>query len=149
MARIGTNVVTGINDVLKNMDKLDKDINRKIVKPAIKKGIIPIKKQAKKNAKWKSIRKLIRSRVFIAKSGNVIGKVFLSKSKDRFIILEGRKVGFEVVGSILEFGRKKGNLKPQPYMRTAREEKKAEAIQIVKKEISKGLKIWVASRIKI
>ncbi len=133
----------------KRMRQFDKKANKKILLPAIRKGIIPIKRQAKRNAPWKSIRKLIASKAFVARSKNVIGKVFVRKSKDRTIKLEGRTVGFEVAANILEFGRKKGDLKPRPFMRTAREEKKFEAMRIVKQEVAKRIKEVVAGRIKI
>lgn len=135
-------IVIGLNDLIKNIDRVDKDFNRKVFLPAIRKGLNIIAKQAKANCKWQSLRKLISKKAFISKKDkNAKGKVFLRPSKDRTIKLEGREVGFEVVGNILEFGSVKQNIKPHPFMRPARDHAAARARFEMEKEAEKRLKM--------
>lgn len=134
-------VVTGLEDVLKELRRVDRQFNSKVLRPAVNKGLDPVRKQAKALCKHESIRKLIAKKSFISKRDKAVrGKVFIKPSKDRKIILEGREVGFEAVASILEFGRKKGDLKPDPFLRPALDIAQGAALKIVASESSERIK---------
>lgn len=136
--------VTGFETVLKNIQKVEKQFKKKVTKPAFNKALEPIKQQAQINCRHESLKKLIGKKVITVKKGSrkgeISGKVFMKPSKDRKIILDKREVGFEVVANILEFGRKKGDLKPQPFMRPAIAMRQQEAMSILESEMKKGLK---------
>lgn len=133
-------LIKGLEELEKALKNIDKKIADKVLKSATSKGLDPIKRRAKANAKWASIRKLIGKKVWKNKKGNITGKIYLKPSKEgRTINLKGKTVGFEAVGMILEFGRKKGDLKPMPFMRPAREQAKAQALQAMAKEGKKRL----------
>lgn len=141
-------VKTQLSDIERNFATIERQAPRKVILPAMRKAVVPIKNQAKINAsKWKSISKLIRSRAFIAKSGSVIGKIFVGPSKDRTINIDGRSVGFEVAANIIEFGRaapgNKGGTKtvqPEAFLRNAPNQKGTEAMNVLEKEINKNMK---------
>jgi len=132
--------ITGVEQILGKMAKIDKAFDRKVVKPSMAVALKPIQKIAKSLQKHKSLKKLISRKAFISKKKGVLGKVYLRPSKDRTIIFQGREVGFETVGNILEFGSAKQNIKPQPVMRSARASGSAAARAILKSEIKKRLK---------
>jgi HK97 gp10 family phage protein len=133
-------VVTGLEKLLRDMQQIDRQMNSRVVRPATRRALAPIKRRAKQNAKWKSIRRLISSKSFINKKGEVKGKVYLRPDKKRTVILQGREVGFEVVGNILEFGSAKKNIQPRPFMRPAADQGGAEAKAVLEREIKARLK---------
>jgi len=133
-------VVTGLDKLLRDMQQIDRQMNSRVVRPATLRALAPIKRRAKKNAKWKSIQRLISGKAFVSKKGEVKGKVYLKPDKERTITLEGREVGFEVVGNILEFGSVTKNIRPRPFMRPAADEGGTEAKAILEREIKARLK---------
>lgn len=136
-----------IASIEKDLKKIDRQAYSKVLKPAMKKAVKPIQKQAKANAKWPSIKKLIKTKVQKGKNG-ILGKIFVAPDKSgRKIQIEGRNVGFEVVANILEFGRaapfNAGGIKvvkPVAFMRNAEAQKKTEAFDVLRKEITKNLR---------
>ena len=98
--------ITGDKALAKRIAALAGKGANRIMRPAIGKGLAPILKQAKANQRHASLRKLIGKKVITKKAWpkDVAGKVYMKPSKDRTINLQGREVGFEVVGNILEFG---------------------------------------------
>ena len=136
----GTVGLEGMEQVLNNMAKIDRQFDRKVVIPSVRAALKPIRTKARQLQKHQSLKKTIKSRAFKSKKGDILGKVFLSKNKDgRTINLEGREVGFEVVGNILEFGSAKRNITPQPFMRPAREQAAGQARTAMEKEAKKRL----------
>lgn len=134
-------VVTGLEQLLRNMQQIDRQMNSRVVRPATLRALTPIKRRAKQNAKWKSIQRLISAKAFVSKKkGDVKGKVYLKPDKKRTVTLEGRKVGFEVVGNILEFGSVTKNIRPRPFMRPAADEGATEAKKVLESEIKARLK---------
>lgn len=134
--------ITGEKELAAKIAALAGKGANKIMRPAIGKGLVPIMKQAKANQRHASLRKLIGKKVITKKTwpNDVAGKVYMKPSKDRTINLNGREVGFEVVGNILEFGSAKQNIPPQPFMRPAREQAAGAAIIATAAEASKQLK---------
>lgn len=106
---------------------------QRVMKPAMSKGLDPIMRRAKSNAPWASIRRLIGKKV-TGRGTKISGKVFMKPSNNRTIMLDGREVGFEVVANILEFGSAKQNIRPQPFMRPAREQAKGAALKAMERE---------------
>jgi len=131
--------ISGLSEVMKNLQKVDKQFNSKVILPAVRKGLVPIQRQAKANCNHASLKKLIGKKAFINKKKEVSGKVYMLPSKDRTIKLQGRDVGFEVVANILEFGRKRGDLKPEPFMRPARDTAMPAAYKAMEEEAKKRL----------
>jgi HK97 gp10 family phage protein len=134
-------VVTGIQSLIAEMERIDRQMNSKVVRPATLRALSPIRKRAKANAPSESLKKLISAKAFVSKKKKEVkGKVYLKPDKKRTIKLQGREVGFEVVGNILEFGSVKQNIRPRPFMRPAAAEGAAEAKNILEKEIRERLK---------
>lgn len=107
-------------------------VQAKVMRRAIGCGLMPIARQARNLQRHASLRKLIGTKVVKRKRDREwVGKVYLKPSKERTIMIEGREIGFEVVGNILEFGSAKRNIKPQPFMRAAREQAGGAAIAAV------------------
>jgi HK97 gp10 family phage protein len=133
-------LIDGVKELEKRLEKIDRKIADKVLRSATSKGLDPIKRRAKSNCQWPSIKKLIGKKVWKNKKKQITGKVYLRPTKDgRTIELKGKTVGFEAVGQILEFGRKKGDLKPRPFMRPAREQAKAAALKAMAEEGEKRL----------
>jgi len=128
--------ITGMDEVFKKLKKIDRDFNRKVVKPAINAGLEPIKQRAKQNCRHESLRKLISKKAFISKRDKQTkGKVYLKPEKERKIKLDGKEAGFEVVGNIMEFGSQKRNIRPQPFMIPAGQSAKGAAAKIIETKI--------------
>jgi hypothetical protein len=141
-------IIIGLEGLEKKFKIIDKRIDKRVLLPAVRAGLKPIKKQARRNAKWASVRKLLSSRAFIAKSKNIIGKVFVRPSKDRTIIVDGRRVGFEVAANILEFGRAAAGdaggakaVPPKSFLRSARDQKHNEAMREVRRVLKQRLQL--------
>ena len=133
--------ITGLDNILRNLKRIDRQMNSKVIRPAINKGLKPIQSATKNNCKWKSIRRLISKKAYVNRKKEVKGKVFLRPDKSgRTIMIKGREVGFEVVGNILEFGSVKQNITPRPFMRPARDQAANTALAIIEKEIRERLK---------
>jgi len=141
--------MTGLEDVVKNIKRVDDIYARKILRPSVFAALKPIQAQAKRNAKWASIRKLISRRAHINKIKDVKGKVYLrrdliktpdgEKVDRRMVKVDGRNVGMEVVGNILEFGHP-AMWQPMPFMRPARDQAAGQAKIVLETELRKRMK---------
>ncbi len=140
-------LIKGFEELEKKLKNIENKMADKVLKAATSKGLDPIKRRAKANCQWSSIKKLIGKKAWKNKNKNITGKVYLKPSKEgRTIKLDGRDVGFEAVGMILEFGRpgKKSHGKtppmpPRPFMRPAREQAKGQALKAMANEGKKKL----------
>jgi len=155
MALEQTIELSGEVKLMAQLDALIDSAARRVMKPAINKGLTPVNKDAKKRAKmlFKStyISKMIGKKIYVSKKGKsrgaVIGMIFVrdtKKKNKRQIKVNGRMVDFSVAAMIQEFGRKDGSLQPHPFMRPAMIAKKAEALAIIKKEVPINLKKVIA-----
>jgi transposase InsO family protein len=133
--------MTGNKEVMKSMSILERRVQDKIARPSLAKGIAVVARGARRNQKHMSLRKLVGQKVIRRKADKEFSaKVFMKPSKDRTIKLKGREVGFEVVGTILEFGSATQNITPQPFMRPALEQGKGAAVAAIAAEARKRLK---------
>lgn len=139
MNATGIAKITGDQKLAATLAALPGKMQKRVMRSAVAKGLAPIAKQAKANQRHKSLRELIGKKVIRKKSGDAAGKVYMKPSPDRTINLQGREVGFEVVGNILEFGSAKRGIAPQPFMRPARQQAGAAAIRAVAEEARKQL----------
>lgn len=133
-------VITGDFELMAKLEMLGRKSLTAVLKPAVNKGLNPIMQKAKQNCKWNSLRKLIGKKTGKTKKGTISGKVYMKPSKERTIKLNGRDVGFEAVANILEFGSSKQNIRPQPFMRPARQQAHSQALTEFQKEAESRLK---------
>jgi hypothetical protein len=136
--------VVGLKAIVRNIDNVKSDVEKKIIRNAIAQGLKPImaraKSLAKSNFKSNTIAKMIGKKVYTNKRKQIIGKIFVKEQKDRMVKVQGKDVPFNVVANFLEFGRLDGSLPARSYMRRARDEARGKALQIVETEIQNGLK---------
>lgn len=134
--------ITGADKIISNLTRINRQFENKVVRPAMFEALKPIQTAAKTLQRHASLKKLIGRKASMSKQKGkgVIGKVFMRPAKNRTIQLEGRTVGFEVVGNILEFGSIKQHISPQPFMRPARDMASPAARMILSSQISKRLK---------
>jgi hypothetical protein len=155
MSESGSRIIQGDKALKRKLDSLTRATGNKIMRPAITKGLRPIKQDAQRRAKeiFKSdtISKLIGQKTFTTKkTKEITGKVYIKEAKDknsdgesvpkRTIKINGREVDFAVAANIQEFGRKDGSLAPHPFMIPAMESQKATAVRIITADIKKNLK---------
>ncbi len=125
------------------------------MRPAISAGLTPIRRRAIQLAKSlfgsDTIAREIAKSTKKSKGGSgITGMVFVKEQPERTVTVKGRKVPFEVVAQILEFGRKDGSLEEKSFMRKAREEKREEALSIVTRKAEANLKkFWGRGKLKI
>lgn len=132
--------ITGAEAIINKMRTIDKKFNSKVVRPAMAAALKPMQQKAKGLQRHSSLRKLISRKAFVSKKRNeVLGKVYLRPDKKRTVMIDGREVGFEVVGNILEFGSVKQNITPQPVMRPARDASLALCKLVLERETRKRL----------
>lgn len=131
--------VTGVKELNRQFAAIEKGVQDKIAKPALRKGLNVVAKRAKAELWWSEhLRGLIGARVSKRKAdGEAIGKVYMMPSPDRTINLNGREVGFEVVANIFEFGSVKQNIRPRPFMRSAAAHSKGQALAAIELEARK------------
>lgn len=127
--------LTGDLQLANTLDQLRFASARRIMRPAISKALTPIAAAARKKSHSKRISKLISKKVIkVRKSGMVKGKVYVrpgtERGIDETITLEGKEVGFEVVGNLQEFGTEKAAARP--FLRPAMAENKSTAMQIMR-----------------
>jgi hypothetical protein len=138
--------VVGLKGIVKNIEKVQRAVEKNIMRNAVSQGLKPIMERAKSlaasNFKSNTIAKMIGKKAYLNKKKQIIGKVFVRPQPDRTVKLQGRDVPFEVVANVLEFGRKDGSLPARSYMRRARDEAGGKALQIVENEVQKGLKTY-------
>jgi len=123
--------VEGDKDLAKALKKISDVSARKVMRSAIGFGMTPIRREARRLAP-NSIARLIHKRAR-AKGTTVNGMIYVKEHESRTVKLDGRDVDFAVVANFLEFGSASQNIKPIAFMRRARETKKTEAIERVKK----------------
>lgn len=140
--------VLGVDAILNDFKQLEKHMIKKCAKPAANEALKVLQKKAKKNCKWRSIRKLISRKALITRTRDIFAKVFVKKDKSgRQINLEDRMVGFEVAANILEFGRAAPGdaggskvVKPDAFMRRAREAEGKLAMTVFRNEVERNFK---------
>ena len=147
--------MVGDKQIRATLNQLSNKVAQRIMVKAVRKGLLPVKQEAKRLAntlfKSNSLSKLITIKAGKTKRGDAYGKVYVSPTKgQRNIKLDGREVPLAVAANIQEFGRKDGSLKPHAFMRPALDSKRGEAMarltlsaklelnKEVKKAIKKG-----------
>lgn len=123
----------GDEQLKKNLSGLQFKIRDRIMVKAIRSGLVPIGREAKRLARSQfagdSITKMVSRKAAKSKQGGLYGKVFIDDKKtDRTIIVEGREVPLSVAANIQEYGRKDGSLAPRPFMRPAADSQKDAAV---------------------
>ncbi|MFZ0024354.1 HK97-gp10 family putative phage morphogenesis protein [Acinetobacter sp.] len=134
--------IKGLDEAIENMAKLRRGTQNKIVAKALRKGMVPVREEAKRNAKqiddpetrekiWRNIR--IQKKKKLAK-GEIGYGVGVSGGGRK----GGKGPGFDTFyWWFVELGTSK--VAADPFMRRAFEAKKAEAEQIAAEEIKQGI----------
>ena len=117
---------------------------RRVMMPAVRAGLSPINKAAKRLCPSKRIRRLIGTRAAKAKRGSgVVGRVEVREAAKHGIAdtvkVDGRTVGFEVVGNFLEFGTR--HMPARSFLRPAVEMTRPEALARVTEKARERLEV--------
>lgn len=132
----------GLDSILKNLQLVRESTQKKIVKKALRKGAVPIRDQAKQNARniddpetkekiWRNIRIQQKKKLPKGEFGVGVGVAGGGKSGGKGPGLDTYYWWFK------EFGT--STVAADPFMRTAFESKKAESEQIVAQEMMSGI----------
>lgn len=157
--------VFGDVQIIENLTRLKNKLQRKVVKDAIKKGLVPIRNLAKQKApkgKTGLLKKSIKSTV----TKMVSGKVFVDPS---VVMIEGQRIawkkakgmtkkqvtaarnkelekaraaGYKIIqpakyAHLVEFGTRKA--KAKPFMRPALEQSRKKSLRIISDEVGKAI----------
>jgi len=134
--------IKGLDEAIENMAKLRRGTQNKIVRKALRKGMVPVRDEAKKNAKqiddpetrekiWRNIRIQKKKKLPKGEIGYGVGVAGGGKSG-------GKGPGFDTFyWWFVELGTSK--VSADPCMRWAFEAKKAEAEKIAAEEIKQGI----------
>lgn len=140
MSLIGMELL-GDKELINKFHKLSDMAARRVMLPATRKGLQPIKADAKERVSKRSgmLEKAIISKASVnRKNENVIGKVEVSKKKVGTYGKgypagrQGKKHQPSKIAHLVEFGTK--NAKPHPFMRPALDSKGQVALGIIRKE---------------
>jgi len=141
-----TSKLLGGKELMRKMDRIGGKSAVKIMRSALSAGLMPILKQARKNAPGKTIKKLLKKSVKKGKKrGTIVGKVYVGDSARR-VKFQGEEVGFEFVANVLEFGSQKRGISAHKYLRGARESKAQAAISAMEKKANERMKAEWAKR---
>lgn len=141
MAQSTIQLIEGDQALARKLAGLPDKVQAKVMRSAMSRGLTPLAQAARRLQRHPSLRKLIAKAVVRRKRDrDWIGKVYMKPAKERTVRIDGRVVGFEVVGNILEFGSLKRHIAPQPFMRPARRQAGPAAIRALADQVRKKLR---------
>ena len=138
MPRLSDNIqLLGDKNLARVIGELKDGMQRRIMTPAIRAALMPVKQAAKSNAPHRELRRLIKTRTGRSRSGGIFGKVFVGAHPSRTIKWGGPnargkngEVNFAVVGAFYEFGTP--NMSPTFWMRGTMRSNRSTAMSIMK-----------------
>lgn len=149
MARADSMIqMTGDKKLASTLLKLPVNVFIGVIRPATRKGVNVVKKEAKLNAKPGAVlsdkasgemRKAIRSKTTANKNKETVsGRVFVTRKNK--VVIDGKLHNPGAVAHLVEFGHGGPHpARPHPFLRPALDEKRTEAFQAVATEARKRL----------